>query len=195
MESILSWLWDGLLSLWSFVSDNKYDTFWSSMTAIVTFLVLGLIYLQVRHGVKSTDINLLFSLYDRFWSDYMVKVRKEIKDQKSIGYLIKLKSGDLAPDCIRVYSPDHIPRFTIFDFFESIGALYRRDRRLLKFIYPLMCGDIIFHYKLHEEFYNRINVKQLYPHQNFRYLAEACINKMKKDKISVPTFDELIKDI
>lgn len=177
------------------MSDNKYDTFWSSITVIVTAVGLFFIWKQVRHGRKSTDINLLFSLYDRFWSDDMVKVRKEIKNKKSIEWLIKLKSGDMAPDCIKMYSPDHIPRFTIFDFFESIGALYRRDRRLIKFIYPLMSGDIIFHYKLHEEFYNCINVKQLYPHQNFRYLAEACIKKMKKDKISVPTFDELIKDI
>lgn len=195
MESILSWLWVQLLSLWRFVSDSKYDTFWSAMTAIVTFLGLGFIYLQVRHGVKSTDINLLFALYDRFWSDDMVEVRKKIKTRENIEWLAKLKSGQITADCIRVYSPEHIPRFTIFDFFESIGALYRRDRRLLRFIYPLMGGDIIFHYKLHEHFYNHINVKPLYPQQNFKYLAEACIKEMKKNKVNEPTFDELVKNI
>jgi len=165
------------------------------MAPIITFFGLGFIYWQIRHGVNSTNINILLTLRDRFWSDEMVNVRKEIKSKESIEWLTKLKSGDISDDAVKVYSPDHIPRFTIFDFFESIGTLCRRDKRLLKFIYPLMCGDIIFHYKLHEHFYTLKNVKPLYPQQNFKFLAEACIKNSLKEKSDIPEFKDLVENI
>lgn len=140
-------------------------------------------------------MNILLSLRDRFWSDEMVKIREEIKSKEGVEWLKKLRYGDIPTDSVKVYAREHIPRFTIFDFFETIGALYRRDKRLLKIIYPLMCGDIIFHYKLHEDFYNHKNVKALYPKQNFKYLAEACIKKMLKKNVNIPTFEDLAENI
>ena len=148
---------DFLLSSYNFfkefLTNNTYQTFWIAMAPIITFFGVLAIYVQIRHAVKSSDIGILLSLRDRFWSDEMVKVRKKIKSKESIAWLVKLKNGDISTDSVKVYSPDHSERFTIFDFFESIGVLYRKDKRLLSIIYPLISGDIIFHYKLHEHFY------------------------------------------
>lgn len=188
MECLLAWL--GKL-----ITNSDYTPFWTAMTPIITLLGLGFIYLQIRHGVKSADVNLVFSLRDRFWSPSMVEVRKEIKSPECITWLKQLKNGNISPKDVKVYSQDFIPQFTVFDFFESIGALSRKDKRLLMLIEPLLGSDIIFHYKLHEDFYNLDEVKSLYPQQNFKYLAEDCIKKRTKKKVKVPTFEDLVANI
>ena len=190
---------DFLLSSYNFfkefLTNNTYQTFWIAMAPIITFFGVLAIYVQIRHAVKSSDISILLSLRDRFWSDEMVKVRKKIKSKESIAWLVKLKNGDISADSVKVYSLDHSERFTIFDFFESIGVLYRKRKRLLSTIYPLISGDIIFHYKLHEHFYTNDRVMPLYPQQNFKYLAEACLKKKKKEKSKIPSFEELVENI
>lgn len=188
MESLLAWLW-------RFISDSNYTPFWTAMAPVITLLGLTFIFWQIRQGVKSADLGLIFSLHDRFWSPDMVKVRETIKSRENICWLKKLKDGNISTDSIKVYSPEHIPRFTIFDFFESIGALYRRDKRLLKIIDPLIGTDIMFHYKLHEDFYNHDAVKFAYPQQNFKYIAEACIKRRSKKKARVPTFKDIVANI
>jgi len=189
------WIIDLLKHLWNFLCNSNYQTFWTAMAVIITFLGLWFIWCQIRRSTHSTNINILLTLRDRFWSDEMVSVRKKIKNEKNVSWLVKLKSGEISEDSVKVYSPDHIPRFTIIDFFESIGTLCRRDKKLLKFIYPLMCGDIIFHYRLHEHFNTHKKVKPLYPRQNFKFLAEACIKKLLKETSNVPTFDNLVKNM
>ena len=181
--------------LWNFISNSTYETFWTAMATIVTLLGLGFIYWQIRHGVKSADVNLIFSLRDRFWSPEMVQERKTIKTPECITWLKQLREGKISHKDVKVYSPDYIPQFTVFDFFESIGALYRRDKRLLLHIEPLLGSDIIIHYKLQEDFYNLDEVKSLYPEQNFKYLAEICIKKRAKMKLKIPTFEELAESI
>jgi hypothetical protein len=116
------------------------DSFWIAMTPITTLAGFTFIYWQIRHGVNSADVNLVFSLRDRFWSADMVKVRQDIKSPGCIAWLNQLKSGDISAKDVKVYSETFIPQFTIFDFFESIGALCRRDKRLLKLIEPLLGG-------------------------------------------------------
>ena len=195
MSYLLSFFYDIVNFIKNFLTDNSYQTFWIAMAPIITFFGVLAIYLEIRYAVKSSDISILLSLRDRFWSDEMVKVRNYIKSKESIDWIVNLKKGDISADSVKVYSAEHRERFTIFDFFESIGVLYRRNKRLLKIIYPLICGDIIFHYKLHEQLYNHDRVKPLYPKQNFKYLAEACLKKLEKENAKIPSFEELTKNI
>jgi len=184
-----------LLSVWSLVIDGKYTPFWTAMAPISTIIGFAFIYWQIRHGVNSGDVDLVFSLRDRFWSPDMVEVRKAIKSAENIDWLKKVRSNQIAAADIKVYSPEHITRFTIFDYFESIGALCRRNKRMLKLIDPIFGADILFHYTLHENFYNHEAVRNLYPEQHFKYIAQACKKRRSMKRMEVSTFDEIVANI
>jgi hypothetical protein len=162
---------------------NIIGSIGSAVSAIGIFVLIW----QIVIAKRTNEVSLVTNLRDKFCSEEMVKVRKEIKSKKNLEMMRDIRDGKIKD--IKIYDPKLIPNFIILDFFETLGMVYKKEgRHFFNLICPIFGADVIFHYVVHKSFYELDELKKIYPERLFENLAKKCLERRGE----TPTIEKYI---
>jgi hypothetical protein len=170
--------------------NKKSADFWNiigSIGSAVSAIAIFILIWQIVIAKRTNEISLVTNLRDKFCSEEMVKVRKEIKSKENLEVMKDIRDGKIKD--IKIYDPKFIPNFIILDFFETLGMVYKKEgRHFFNLICPIFGADVIFHYVVHKSFYELEELRKIYPERLFENLSKKCLERRGE----TPTIEKYI---